>query len=196
MTTRQLEKVPNYWKALGHQPEFLAATWQKLKTVMGDGALDRRTKEIMVIAGTATVSAFVSGILWNLGPYTNYFFYASVGTIAVCLVYVVLCVGGSVYFRRIAQRYNPLVHGLIPVIGIAVFGLAVYGSVYGGAIPPAPYTFVPYVNLGWLVLGIAFVIYLSRNAPEKIGQIGSILGEEGGEVAGILDQPSPSPATS
>jgi hypothetical protein len=41
MTTRQLEKVPNYWKALGHQPEFLAATWQKLKTVMGDGALDR-----------------------------------------------------------------------------------------------------------------------------------------------------------
>jgi AhpD family alkylhydroperoxidase len=54
MTTRQLEKVPNYWKALGHQPEFLYATWQKLKTVMGDGALDRRTKEIIAVAVSAT----------------------------------------------------------------------------------------------------------------------------------------------
>ncbi|HUY56349.1 MAG TPA: APC family permease [Candidatus Micrarchaeaceae archaeon] len=152
------------------------------------------TNAILVLAGAATVSAFVSGILWNLGPANNYFFYASVGTIAVCLVYVVLCVGGSVYFRRISQRYNLLVHGAIPVIGIVVFGLAVYGSVYSGAIPPAPYTYVPYVNLGWLVLGIVFVIYLSRTAPEKVGQIGSILGEEGGETAAILDQPSAAPA--
>jgi len=75
-------------------------------------------------------------------------------------------------------------------IGIAVFGLAVYGSVYSGAVPPAPYTYVPYVNLGWLVVGIAFVVYLSKNAPDKVGQIGSILGEEGGETAAILDQPA------
>ena len=150
---------------------------------------------ILVLAGAATVSAFVSGILWNLGPYTNYFFYASIGTIAVCLVYVVLCVGGSVYFKRVSKRYNVLVHGLVPVVGIAVFGLAVYGSIYSGAVPPAPYTFVPYVNLGWLVVGILFVAYLSKSAPEKVGQIGSILGEEGGEAAAILDQPTVAPAS-
>ncbi|MGH7610551.1 MAG: APC family permease [Candidatus Dormibacteria bacterium] len=147
----------------------------------------------LVLAGAATVSAFVSGILWNLGPYTNYFFYASVGTIAVCLVYVVLCVGGSVYFKRISQRYNPLVHGLIPIIGIVVFGLAVYGSIYSGAVPPAPYTYVPYVNLGWLVVGIGLVAYLSAKSPERVGQIGSILGEEGGESAAVLDQPAAAP---
>ncbi len=170
----------------GVLPKWLGQTHPVAKTP---------TNAILVLAGAATVSAFVSGILWNLGPSNNYFFYASVGTIAVCLVYVALCVGGSVYFRRIAQRYNVLIHGLVPVIGIAVFGLAVYGSVYSGAIPPAPYTFVPYVNLGWLIVGIAFVVYLSANSPEKVGQIGSILGEEGGEAAGILDQPSTSPAT-
>jgi amino acid transporter len=148
------------------------------------------TNALLVIAGVATVSAFLTGFVWSLGPYTNYFFFASIGTIAVCLVYVVLCVGGSVYFRRVAERYNPIIHGLVPVIGIVVFGLAVYGSVYGGAIPPEPYTIVPYVNLGWLLLGIVFVVYLSRSAPEKVGQIGSILGEEGGETAAILDQPA------
>jgi hypothetical protein len=36
-----------------------------------------------------------------------------------------------------------------------------------------------------------FVVYLSRTAPDKIGQIGSILGEEGGEAAAILDEPAP-----
>lgn len=49
---------------------------------------------------------------------------------------------------------------------------------------------MPYVNLAWLVPGIAFVVYLSDSAPEKVGQIGSILGEEGGEAAAILDQPA------
>jgi hypothetical protein len=66
----------------------------------------------------------------------------------------------------------------------------VYGSIYSGTVPPLPYTIVPYVNLGWLLLGIAFVTYLSKTAPEKVGQIGSILGEEGGETAAILDQPA------
>ncbi|HEY6538084.1 MAG TPA: APC family permease [Candidatus Dormibacteraeota bacterium] len=148
------------------------------------------TNAVLVIAVVATVCAFISGILWNLGSALNYFFYASVGTIAVCLVYVVLCVGGSVYFKRISKRYNPIIHGLIPVVGIVVFGLAVYGSVWAGSVPPAPFTYVPYVNLGWLVLGVIFVVYLSTNSPEKVGQIGSILGEEGGETAAILDQPT------
>ncbi len=150
------------------------------------------TNAILVIAAVATVAAFLVGFFWDFGGSfsTNYFFFASIGTIAVCLVYVVLCVGGSVYFRRLSQRYNPLIHGLIPVVGIAVFGLAVYGSVYGGAWPPLPYLIVAPVNLGWLLLGIAFVTYLSRTAPEKVGQIGSILGEEGGEAAAILDQPA------
>ena len=54
LRSRNLERVPNYWKALAHQPEFLAATWHKLKTVMAEGALDRRTKEIIAVAVSAT----------------------------------------------------------------------------------------------------------------------------------------------
>lgn len=54
MTSRNLAKVPNYWKALAHQPEYLAATWNKLKAVMSEGVLDRRTKEIVAVAVAAT----------------------------------------------------------------------------------------------------------------------------------------------
>jgi AhpD family alkylhydroperoxidase len=54
MTSRKLAKVPNYWKALANQPAFLAVTWEKLKTVMAEGALDRQTKEIIAVAVSAT----------------------------------------------------------------------------------------------------------------------------------------------
>ncbi|HUY98472.1 MAG TPA: carboxymuconolactone decarboxylase family protein [Verrucomicrobiae bacterium] len=54
LESRQLERVPNYWKALAHRPAYLAATWAKLKEVMGEGALDRRTKEIIAVAVSAT----------------------------------------------------------------------------------------------------------------------------------------------
>ena len=155
------------------------------------------TNAILVIAVLATVAAFLVGFFWSFGGSysTNYFFFASPGTIAVCLVYVVLCIGGSVYFRRVSARYNPVIHGLIPVIGIVVFGLAVYGSIYSGTVPPLPYTIVPYVNLGWRLLGIAFVTYLSKTAPEKVGQIGSILGEEGGETAASWTSQPPPPTS-
>lgn len=54
MTSRKLAKVPNYWKALANQPALLAVTWERLKTVMAEGALDRRTKEIIAVAVSAT----------------------------------------------------------------------------------------------------------------------------------------------
>ncbi|MGC2192568.1 MAG: carboxymuconolactone decarboxylase family protein [Candidatus Dormiibacterota bacterium] len=54
MTSRKLARVPNYWKALANQPAVLAVTWEKLKTVMAEGALDRRTKQIIAVAVSAT----------------------------------------------------------------------------------------------------------------------------------------------
>jgi len=51
----------------------------------------------LVIAGLATVVSFLTGFFWYVsgGPFDNYYLYASIGTIAVVLVYVVRCVGGS-----------------------------------------------------------------------------------------------------
>ncbi|HVA21124.1 MAG TPA: carboxymuconolactone decarboxylase family protein [Candidatus Micrarchaeia archaeon] len=54
LETRQRLRVPNYWKAIAHRPEYLAATWAKLKAVMAEGRLDRRTKEIIAVAVSAT----------------------------------------------------------------------------------------------------------------------------------------------
>jgi amino acid transporter len=150
---------------------------------------------ILGVTAVATVVAALIGFFWDYGggPTTVYFLMASIGTIAIILVYMALCLGGVAFFRRLMRKWNPIVHAVLPAIGFIIFGLAVYGSIYPGALPPMPYRIVPYVNLGWLALGIVLLWYLRTNHPHRVSRIGSILGEEGGEEAGALDEaPSPS----
>ena len=56
MATRGSDWVNNFWKALATQPELLRRTWQGVKSVMADGALDSMTKEMIYIAVSATNS--------------------------------------------------------------------------------------------------------------------------------------------
>lgn len=49
-----LSSVPNLFKAMGQHPDYLAATWARIKAVMGPGRLERRTKEIIALAVSAT----------------------------------------------------------------------------------------------------------------------------------------------
>lgn len=50
MTTRKTDWVNNFWKALAHDPPALKRTWETAKQVMGEGALDPLTKEMIYVA--------------------------------------------------------------------------------------------------------------------------------------------------
>jgi len=52
--TRGSYFVNNFWRALAHDPALLAATWERLKDVMGPGALDPLVKEMLYIAVSAS----------------------------------------------------------------------------------------------------------------------------------------------
>ena len=54
MVTRKTDWVNNFWKVLAHDPANLKRTWEALKLVMGPGALDPLTKELIYIAVSAT----------------------------------------------------------------------------------------------------------------------------------------------
>ena len=45
--TRNVDDVNNFWKALANQPETLKRTWALVREVMGPGALDEMTKEMI-----------------------------------------------------------------------------------------------------------------------------------------------------
>jgi alkylhydroperoxidase/carboxymuconolactone decarboxylase family protein YurZ len=52
--TKEIDRVPNIWRALANNPEHLEAAWLKLKAIMRPGKLDLRTKEIIALAVSIT----------------------------------------------------------------------------------------------------------------------------------------------
>jgi AhpD family alkylhydroperoxidase len=54
MTSRGVKDVNNFWKHLANEPRMLAHVWQSLKDIMGSGALDPLTKELIYAAVSMT----------------------------------------------------------------------------------------------------------------------------------------------
>jgi uncharacterized peroxidase-related enzyme len=54
MATRKTDWINNFWKALAHDPVTLRRTWQSIKEIMTEGALDRVTKEMIYLAVSIT----------------------------------------------------------------------------------------------------------------------------------------------
>jgi amino acid transporter len=166
----------------GVLPKALGRTHPRFKTPVN---------ATIAVAVVAVVMALVIGYpLYDSAfghPFSNYYFWATVGTLVIIVVYIMLCLGGIVFFAktRATRRWNPLVHVLIPVIGAVVFGAALYGSVHPA--PPGILRWTPYVALVWLAIGLAVVAWLRARRPEAVERIGSILGEEGGTDAAGLD---------
>ncbi|HEY3784090.1 MAG TPA: carboxymuconolactone decarboxylase family protein [Steroidobacteraceae bacterium] len=50
MRTRKTDWVNNFWKVLAHDPPTLRRIWASIKEVMGPGALDPLTKELLYLA--------------------------------------------------------------------------------------------------------------------------------------------------
>lgn len=49
-----MDFVPNIWRAMASNPDYLEANWNKVRTVMSkEGKLDRLTKEIIAVAVSA-----------------------------------------------------------------------------------------------------------------------------------------------
>jgi len=164
-------------------PNWFARTHRTFKTPFN---------ATMTIAGVATAVAAVVGFEFSsktMGgdAFTVYYLLATIGTLAVILVYISLCLGGIGFFYRTSRRFNPLTHGLIPLVGAVIFGAAMYGSIW--PLPPSPIDTAIYITAAWLAIGVGTLVWLRRRQPERVERIGTILGEEGGELVEALDAP-------
>jgi len=52
--SRNVKDVNNFWKYLANEPRMLKHTWESLKVIMGPGALDPLTKELVYVAISIT----------------------------------------------------------------------------------------------------------------------------------------------
>ena len=54
MTSRKVDWITNFWKALASDPPTLKRTWDSVKQVMEAGSLDPLTKEMIYVAVSVT----------------------------------------------------------------------------------------------------------------------------------------------
>ena len=52
--TKNIDRVPNIWRALATNPDHLELCWTRLKAIMRPGKLDLLTKEIIALAVSVT----------------------------------------------------------------------------------------------------------------------------------------------
>jgi AhpD family alkylhydroperoxidase len=50
MAVRKTDWINNFWKAIANDPVTLKRTWEDIKQIMGPGALDPLTKELIYVA--------------------------------------------------------------------------------------------------------------------------------------------------
>ena len=54
MTSRKVDWINNFWKALARDPATLKRTWESIKQIMAPGALDPLIKEMIYVAVSVT----------------------------------------------------------------------------------------------------------------------------------------------
>jgi hypothetical protein len=85
---------------------------------------------------------------------------------------------------RWRTEFNPIKHLVFPLGAIIVFGIPLVGAFYPR--PESPYSWLPFVAIGWLLLGVVVAFWLAANRSEMLSRIGRVFVDEAPE------QPYPS----
>jgi hypothetical protein len=164
----------------------------ELKRILGvKRLLQQRRAGVSILASLALTVILVSWLahgVWN-NPFTYFAFMATTATFGILGTYILVALAGMTYFWRTRVTsdvaYNLVLDVVLPVGAIVVCGLTIYWSITPR--PPAPISYSIWVALGWLGLGVAYLLWLRATAPEKVSQFGSVLAEGGEAVAPTLE---------
>ncbi len=124
----------------------------------------------------------VSGGLANPDGGANVYGYLGfVLTLAILIVYVLANAAAIAFFRRRGNA-NPLLHVILPGLGILmIIGLFV-GQIIENTDPP--YTWMPWLILAWFAALCAAAAWLSFARPSVIGKAGAVLDTGAGSATG------------
>jgi amino acid transporter len=131
---------------------------------------------------TAILLAFIITVAVTLGlglgydPVTAFIMVATALVIVIVAVYILMnaaCIG---FFARRGSGFNPLLHLVIPLLGILAFvpawltaaGIDVFSFIT--ALPP-PYSYMGPGVGGFMIIG---VIYLYRRHPRRVVEVGLV----------------------
>jgi amino acid transporter len=101
---------------------------------------------------------------------------ATLGTILVAFTYLVANLALPVYFRRYhPERFNPLTHLVLPLLGAVAIGYPLYELVKPGQ--PAPFNSYGWIAFGIVVVALVWGAIVYRRDPKLGERVGSIVAD-------------------
>jgi amino acid transporter len=101
---------------------------------------------------------------------------ATLGTILVAFTYLVANLALPVYFRRYhPERFNPLTHLILPLVGAVAIGYPLYELVKPGQ--PPPFNSYVWIALGIVVAALLWGAFVYSRDPALGERVGSIVAD-------------------
>jgi amino acid transporter len=157
---------------IGAFPRFLAQVNAK-----------HRSPAVAIGVGFVITVAVTLGLGLGYDPVTAFVMVATALVIVLAAIYIVMnaaCIGYFTRGRSSANtRFNPLLHLVIPVLGIITFvpaWLTAAGiKVFSFVAPLAPpYSYMGPGVAGWMIVGVIYLVYLYRRDPRRVVEVGLV----------------------
>jgi amino acid transporter len=131
---------------------------------------------IIWMSALALVVALLFG--WKWGPLNGFFTIATLAVPPVILVYMLVSAGSVYwYWTKARSQFNWLLHLVLPIGGIVLFFFPLYYQFV--KYPPVyPEKYGNWVDIAWVVLGIALTAFVVTARPDKLKDIDRVYVED------------------
>jgi amino acid transporter len=135
-----------------------------------------------IVLGTVISLAVMLGLGLHWGPTEAFFMVGTALVILIVAVYILMnaaCIG--FFARSRDHKFNVVSHLIIPVLGIAAFvpawcaGAGVRIAGISWIVPlSAPLSYMGPAVAVWMIIGLAYLLYLYRTHPQRVVDVGLI----------------------
>ena len=164
-------------------PHFLAQVHHK-----------HRSPVAAILTGTAVTIAVTLGLGLGYGPEVAFAMTGTAIVIVLAAIYIVVdaaCIG---FFAKRRHNWNPLLHLVIPVLGIAtsvpawLTAAGIHAFSFVAPLAP-PVSYMGPGVAGWMVVGAVYLAYLYARDPQRVTDVGLV------HLDGLVTEPGPVPAS-
>lgn len=145
---------------------FSMGRYQFLHGAMGLVHARHQTPHHAVTASALIVLA-ISLATTGLVPIDAFGYTGTFATFGFLVVYLLICAVAPLDVQR-AGAMRPR-HAVVGALGVVIMLLVIFGSLY--PVPPYPYNLLPYLFIGYLLLGAAWFALRRRQAPEALAGV-------------------------